>query len=80
MKKINPVFASQIAEFTTGKLNGIDILIDKISLNSKENDENWCYFAIKGKSFNGNDFIDEAIKNGALLIISDQISTSKVST
>ena len=80
MKKIRPHFASKIAKNIDGSLSGIDVLIDKISLNSKENDENWCFFAIKGEKFNGNDFIDQAITNGATLIVSDEIHSSKVST
>ncbi len=47
-------------------------IIDNVSWNSKEITSNGCFFAIKGKKYNGNDFIDEAIKNGAELIISDE--------
>ncbi|MBQ8545782.1 MAG: UDP-N-acetylmuramoyl-tripeptide--D-alanyl-D-alanine ligase [Clostridia bacterium] len=64
--------ASDIAYLTNGTLNGANTLINKISLNSKEKGDSWCFIAIKGKSFNGADFIDEAIKNGASLIITEE--------
>lgn len=64
--------ASYIADLTNGILNGADVLIDKISLNSKETGDNWCFIAIKGNTFNGADFIDEAIKNGAQLVITEE--------
>ncbi len=41
----------------------------KISTNSKETNKDKIFFGIKGKFFNGNDFADEALKNGAKLAI-----------
>ncbi len=41
----------------------------KISTNSKVSNKDKIFFGIKGKSLNGNDFADEAIKNGAKLAI-----------
>ena len=41
----------------------------KISTNSKEQNKGKIFLGIKGKSFNGNDFADEALKNGAKLAI-----------
>ena len=49
------------------KLNRIKNL--KISTNSKEQNKGKIFLGIKGKSFNGNDFADEALKNGAKLAI-----------
>ena len=34
--------------------------------------KNFIFFAIKGTRFDGNDYIDEAIKNGAKIIISEK--------
>ena len=53
-------------------------IIDNVSWNSKEISKNGCFFAIKGKKHNGNDYINEAIKNGASLIISDEDVYSSV--
>ncbi len=71
MKRIKMYSAEEIAKALDGRLLGENIIIDKISLNSKENALNWCFIAIRGKNFDGNDFICEAIKNGASLIITD---------
>ena len=49
------------------KLNRIKNL--KISTNSKELNRGKVFFGIKGKTFNGNNFADEALKNGAKLAI-----------
>ena len=53
-------------------------IIDNVSWNSKEISKNGCFFAIKGKKHDGNDYINEAIKNGARLIISDEDVYSSV--
>ena len=45
----------------------------KISTNSKLSNKGKIFFGIKGKSLNGNDFADEAIKNGAKLAILQNI-------
>ena len=47
MISIKPRWASEIAKIVSGKLMGEDVLIDKISLSSKENmDENTCFVGI----------------------------------
>ena len=42
--------------------------ISGISNNSKKIKKGYLFFAIKGKNFNGEKFIDEAIKKGAIAI------------
>ena len=64
--------ADEIAEITGTEKRYGNVIIDNVSWNSKEVINNGCYFAIKGKNHNGNDFVNEAIKNGAKLIISDE--------
>ena len=41
----------------------------KVSTNSKKQNKGKIFFGIKGKSLNGNDFADEALKKGAKLVI-----------
>ena len=41
-----------------------------VAFNSKQVKKNNLFFAIKGKKFDGNRYINEAIKNGARIIIS----------
>ena len=45
------------------------ILISGLATNSKEIKKNYIFFAIKGNKFNGEQFINEAIKKGASDII-----------
>ena len=45
------------------------ILISGLSTNSKEIKKNYIFFAIKGNKFNGERFINEAVKKGASVII-----------
>ena len=59
---------------TDKKLNNLKKF--KISTNSKDINRNKIFFGIKGNSFNGNDFADEAIKNGAKIAIVQNIGKS----
>ena len=46
-----------------------NISISGISTNSKEIKKDYIFFAIKGNKFNGEKFINDAIKNGASVIV-----------
>ncbi|MBQ4108403.1 MAG: UDP-N-acetylmuramoyl-tripeptide--D-alanyl-D-alanine ligase [Clostridia bacterium] len=73
MISIKPRTASEIAEIVFGVLLGEDILIDRISLSSNEKmSEGCCFVAIKGEKYDGNDFIEDALKNGASLVICER--------
>ncbi|MBQ7760826.1 MAG: UDP-N-acetylmuramoyl-tripeptide--D-alanyl-D-alanine ligase [Clostridia bacterium] len=71
--------ASKIAEVTNGILVGDNCEITSISLNSRECEENTCFFAIKGENFDGHDYVDQAIQNGAKLIIAQKLIDVSVS-
>ena len=47
------------------------IKFQKIRLNSKECQPNDIFFSLKGNKYNGNDYINDAIKNGAKIIVSN---------
>ncbi|HOJ86326.1 MAG TPA: Mur ligase domain-containing protein, partial [Elusimicrobiales bacterium] len=49
-----------------------EIEIKGISLNSKDIKSDYIFFAIKGRESDGNLFIDEAIRNGAKVIITEE--------
>lgn len=53
----------------------LDIPINNIVTNSKKVQKNDVFLAYRGYQDNGNKYIDEAITNGAVLIISDDITT-----
>ncbi len=48
-----------------------DKKISGLALNSSEVESDNIFFALKGDKFDGNDFIDAALKNGAILVLSD---------
>jgi len=54
-----------------------DIDIKGIAISSKEVKDGFIFFAIKGEKTDGNLYIDEAIKNGAKVIISQDEITNK---
>ncbi|MBO5373825.1 MAG: UDP-N-acetylmuramoyl-tripeptide--D-alanyl-D-alanine ligase [Clostridia bacterium] len=65
--------AKGIAEIVNGELIGDDCSIEQISLNSKEKSVlGHCFFAIKGEKFDGENFVLEAVKNGAKIVVSSK--------
>ncbi|MBQ7412027.1 MAG: UDP-N-acetylmuramoyl-tripeptide--D-alanyl-D-alanine ligase [Clostridia bacterium] len=68
--------ASKIAEIVKGKLIGEDCLIDQICFDSRKlMSEKSLFFAIKGKRYDAECFVDEAIKKGAGVIVSSKKRT-----
>ncbi len=45
-----------------------------VAFNSKNIKPNYAFFAIKGKNFNGNDYINDALAMGASMVFTDDIS------
>ena len=52
-------------------------ILTGISTDSRTINHNDLFVAIKGENFNGNHFIDEALKNGASAVITEQHHQSK---
>ncbi len=72
--------AQEVAEAVGGILCGRDAVIHGVSINSKEKSTNGhCFFAIKGEKFDGADYIEEAISNGADVIVTQRKITYPVS-
>lgn len=71
--------AFEIAKFTNGILVGENCLINSISLDSREKGHNVCFFAIIGENFDGHNYVNEAVKNGAKLIIAQKKISVSVS-
>ena len=46
-----------------------NLVVSGLSLNSSKVKKNYIFFAIKGNKFNGEKFIEEAINNGANVIV-----------
>ena len=73
MVEINGYTAKKIAEILSFDLDIKDYKIDKITINSRENNiENSCFFAIDGEKYDGHDFVSEAVNNGAKLIVASK--------
>jgi len=62
---------------TPKKLSNISF--SGIAFNSLKVKKNYVFFAIKGKKFDGNSFIENAIKNGAKVIVSEKKNLKKKS-
>ena len=52
-----------------------DIKISNVSTDTRDLKPESLFFAIKGEKFNGNDYVENAIKKGACLVITDSKRT-----
>lgn len=53
------------------------VKINKIASDSRKIEKNDVFFAIKGENKNGNDYVEQAIKNGAIAIVTDDKGIEK---
>lgn len=75
---IDPTSSKKIAEIIEAKVYGnLDVVIDEVSLDSRSNMKNCVFFAIEGKQYDGNSYIENAIENGAKLIVTSKEPTLK---
>ena len=73
--------AKEIAEIVSGELVGENVKISALTLDTREEfTEKTCFFAIKGEKHNGADYINEAVKKGAILVVTQEKSDADVST
>ena len=66
--------AKEIAEVTGGRLIGSDAAISGVSTDTRTIEKGLLFVAVKGESFDGNDFIDAAAEKGAAAAVSDRES------
>jgi UDP-N-acetylmuramyl pentapeptide synthase len=72
IKTISPVIKS------TSLLDN-DFFITGVGIDSRQDLNNKLFIAINGENFDGHDFIDEAIGNGAIAVISEKDIESMIS-
>ena len=60
---------SEIADSMQGILTGEDVAITSVSIDTKTLTPGQLYVAIKGRNFDGNDFVAEAEQAGAIAAI-----------
>ena len=74
MYKIPKMSIDKICDILEAKSLGMNKEITYISTNSKEsNNEEFIFFAFKGEKYDGFDFRNEAIKNGACAMVSERV-------
>ena len=66
-----------LAVFETFFNQPIERPIDGISIDSRNIKKNDLFIAIKGRNFDGNDFVDQALKNGASYTLSPYKNESR---
>ena len=66
--KLKSFFKNLENELNNKSFNGFDF-------NSKKIKKNYIFFALKGSKYNGNNFIRDAIKKGATIIVSNKFKT-----
>lgn len=70
--------AKEIAEVTGGRLIGSDAAISGVSTDTRTIEKGLLFVAVKGESFDGNDFIDAAAEKGAAAAVSDRESGAEI--
>lgn len=56
---------SQICEQVNGTLQGADVLLQNVSINTREDCDNRLFVALKGENFDAHDFVEQAASAGA---------------
>ena len=75
---LNKFDISEIAIKGKAELHGESLEVNGFSIDTRTVLNGDLYIALKGKNFNGNDFISEAIAKGAKAIVADHYFESKV--
>lgn len=63
---------AEIAEATGGTLSGADVTVSGVSTDTRTIERGSLFVAVKGESFDGNEFIPQAAEKGAAAAISDR--------
>lgn len=66
---------SQLAEYLGLELLGEDVLVSGVSISAGEVEPGDIFVAIQGSRHHGLEFLDQAIKNGAVAVLSDRPSS-----
>ena len=62
--------AGTIAKMVQGRLDGSpEIIVNRISIDTRTLEQGSLFVAIKGERFDGHDYIEQAVSNGAALVI-----------
>lgn len=64
--------SGEIAEVTGGRLIGADTAVSGVSTDTRTIEKGMLFVAVRGESFDGNDFIEAAAEKGAAAVVSDR--------
>ena len=67
---------SQLENILKSSLSGPDILFEGISIDSRTASQGNLFIALKGEKYDGHDYINKAINNGAVAVITEKDITS----
>jgi UDP-N-acetylmuramoyl-tripeptide--D-alanyl-D-alanine ligase len=67
---------SEIAKAVNGRMQGSDVLCESIGIDSRNIIKNQLFIAIKGERFDGNNYAEEALKQGAVAVLISNESAS----
>lgn len=59
---------TEVSEYTKGKQSG-NAIITSVSIDSRKIGESCLFVGIKGENFDGNDFVEQAVLNGAKAVL-----------
>ena len=71
---MNKYMLSDIAKFINGELYGNDMIVSNFSIDSRTIRKDDMFICIKGKKYDGHDFISHCIKKASCLITSKEIT------
>jgi UDP-N-acetylmuramoyl-tripeptide--D-alanyl-D-alanine ligase len=60
---------SEIAELVAGRVDGEDVVVDGVSIDSRRVGAGALFVALKGERLDGHAFVDEALANGAAAVV-----------
>ncbi len=68
----------EIAEYIGGDFHGNDALVSGFSIDSRTINDNDLFFCIKGKNFDGHDFIEHCARKASCIVTSNKIENYNV--
>ena len=66
-------YLSEISSFVDGKLFGNDKKVSKFSIDSRTIKKDDVFICIKGKSYDGHNFIKDSLKKASCIVSSEKI-------
>ena len=75
--RVNITEVDLFISYLSDSLNADNLsLVEGITTDSRDIQKNDLFLAIKGENFDGSDFIDEALSNGAIYVITESVHDS----